>query len=63
MPRRMRKPQRTGLPTVPKWLKAAFEQMPLPVSVTVNRKLVWVNPAFCTFYGCTDGGTRGTLSA
>lgn len=36
----------------PPWLTAAYGHLPLPISVTHERKLVWVNPEFERFYSC-----------
>jgi PAS domain S-box-containing protein len=40
-----------GLPDPPPWLNAAYSRVPLPVCVTHQRRLVWVNPEFEDFYG------------
>ena len=39
-------------PAPPAWLEAAYQNVPLPISVTHARRLVWVNAEFETFYRC-----------
>ena len=47
------------LPDPPRWLNAAYSRVPLPVCVTHQRRLVWVNPEFEDFYGCQLKVIRG----
>lgn len=43
----------------PPWLTDAYGHLPLPISVTHDRKLVWVNPEFERFYSCQLENVKG----
>jgi len=47
------------LPEPPAWLDAAYGQVPLPICVTHQKRLVWVNPEFENFYACQREEIRG----
>jgi hypothetical protein len=47
------------LPEPPAWLDAAYGQVPLPICVTHQKRLVWVNPEFENFYACQREAIRG----
>ena len=46
-------------PRPPKWLEEAYGGVPLPISVTHDQRLVWVNPEFERFYACRLNAIRG----
>lgn len=47
------------LPKPPAWLSAAYGQVPLPICLTHNKRLVWVNREFEHFYECRNQDVRG----